>query len=476
VSRTADGRPPVTTPSVATPALATSASAPSDSGTPASGTPASARSALALPADTVQVPRLLADAVVDVLDNGLTVCRLSNRQAPVVTTALWYRAGTRHEVAGHGGVAHFLEHMMFKGSPLYPAGAIDRRTQELGGDNNAFTSHDATAYYFNFAPDRWREALAVEADRMASLVLAPDQVASERRVILEEIALYDAAPWDALETRVMAAFYGAHPYGRPVLGTRADLEATGPDELAAFHRRFYRPGNAVLVIAGDVGPEASEAAAEAFSRIPDRGPDGDEQWSAAPVPEPPARSSIERVEQRKGEVPRLLLVLPAPPAGHPEQAALRLAAALLGSGRASRLHRLLVDERQLCVWVDTDLSDAVGAGHFTVALELVPGVDPAEVEALVLGEMERLAAHPPSGEEVERARQIAFADWVFAHERIHQQALTAGYSLALFDLGHAERQLAVLLAAEPDQVTRAAHQYLLSAAGGIAGWSLPAED
>ncbi|HEX2254849.1 MAG TPA: pitrilysin family protein [Thermoanaerobaculia bacterium] len=427
-------------------------------------------------ADAIEVPRLLADAVVETLANGLTVCRLSNRQAPVVTTALWYRAGTRHETAGHGGVAHFLEHMMFKGSPLYPAGAIDRRTQALGGDNNAFTSHDATAYYFNFAPDRWREALAVEADRMASLVLAPDEVASERRVILEEIALYDAAPWDALETRVMAAFYGAHPYGRPVLGTRADLEATGPDELAAFHRRFYRPGNAVLVIAGDVGEEAGEAAAEAFSRVPDRAPQDDEEWTTEPAAEPPRRGEVERVEQRKGEVPRLLLALPAPPAGHPDQAALRLATVLLGSGRASRLHRLLVDERQLCVWVDADLSDSVGPGHFTVALELVPGVDPAEVEALVLGELERLAAHPPSDEEVERARRIAFADWVFAHERIHQQALTAGYALALFDLGHAERQLAVLLAAEAGQVTRAVTQYLLPEAGGVAGWSLPAED
>ena len=117
------------------------------------------------------------------LGNGLTVCLLENRQAPVVTTALAYRAGTRDETPGHGGTAHFLEHMMFKGSARFGPGEIDRRTQALGGSNNAFTSHDSTTYYFSFAADRWTEALAIEADRMASLTLDPRQVASERQVI-----------------------------------------------------------------------------------------------------------------------------------------------------------------------------------------------------------------------------------------------------------------------------------------------------
>ncbi|HEY4563506.1 MAG TPA: pitrilysin family protein, partial [Thermoanaerobaculia bacterium] len=136
------------------------------------------------------------------LGNGLTVCLLENPQAPVVTSALFYRAGTRDEAPGHGGTAHFLEHMMFKGAARFGPGEIDRLTQALGGVNNAFTSHDSTAYYFNFAADRWTEALAIEADRMSSLALDPEQVASERQVILEEIAMYDSEPWDALEMAV----------------------------------------------------------------------------------------------------------------------------------------------------------------------------------------------------------------------------------------------------------------------------------
>jgi zinc protease len=145
------------------------------------------------------------------LGNGLTVCVLENRQAPVVTTAISYRAGTRDEPPGHGGVAHFLEHMMFKGAARFGPGEIDRRTQALGGSNNAFTSHDATTYYFSFAADRWTEALAIEADRMGGLSLDPKQVASERRVIREEIAMYDSEPWDALEVAVQARLFRGHP-------------------------------------------------------------------------------------------------------------------------------------------------------------------------------------------------------------------------------------------------------------------------
>ena len=176
---------------------------------------------------------------VERLDNGLTVCLLENRQAPIVTSALFYRAGTRDEPAGHGGVAHFLEHMMFKGSPRYGPGEIDRRTQALGGVNNAFTSHDATGYYFNFAADRWTEALAIEADRMAGLTLDPEQVASERQVILEEIAMYESEPWEALETEVQARLF-AVPSLRP--------PGAGHPGGAARHRtgrprRFPRPAS-----------------------------------------------------------------------------------------------------------------------------------------------------------------------------------------------------------------------------------------
>ncbi len=408
------------------------------------------------------------------LANGLTVCLLANAQAPIVTTALYYRAGTRDEPAGHGGVAHFLEHMMFKGSARFGPGEIDRRTQALGGSNNAFTSHDSTGYHFSFAADRWREALVIEADRMAGLTLDPGQVESERQVILEEIAMYASEPWDALELEVQATLYGAHPYGRPVLGTRDELLATDGGVLAAFHRRFYRPDNAVLVAAGELDDEALAAVEETLGQVappPPSEPAGRPELPAAVFP-----SSLVRVERRKGEVARLLLALPGPSGSHPDHPALQLLLTLLAAGRASRLQRTLVDERQLCVWISADATDGPADGQIAIAAEVVPGIEPARVEAELMAELAALAgpgAAPPTAEEIERARQVVLADWVFGHERIHQQALAAGFALALYDLGYLERNLKETLAVDASRLQEVAARYLRPAAGGVLGWSLP---
>lgn len=423
-------------------------------------------------AGTEAVSALPGRPVVTRLGNGLTVGLLANAQAPVVTTALWYRAGGRDEPPGHGGIAHFLEHLMFKGSRHYGPGEIDRRTQALGGVNNAFTSHDATAYYFNFARDRWTEALAIEADRMAGLTLDPDQVATERQVIVEEIAMSESEPWDALATAVEAALYPDHPYGRPVLGSRAELAATGVAELAAFHRRFYRPGNAVLVVAGDVEEAEALAAVEAAFGAVVAGDDGLRPPAAAAAP----LAGLRRLERRKGEVARALLALRAPAADHPDQPVLHLLATLLGGGRTSRLVRKFVDEEQLCAWVTADLAESVEPGSFTVALELVPGVEPAQVEARLFAELAALAGGAGGAcgdEELERAKRVLYADWVFAHDRVHQQALAAGFSLALFDLDWLDRMLRAALETPRERVVEVAARYLRPGDGGVLGWSLP---
>jgi len=408
------------------------------------------------------------------LDNGLTVCLVENHQAQIVTSVLYYRAGTRDEPAGHGGIAHFLEHMMFKGSAHYGPGEIDRRTQALGGVNNAFTSHDTTAYHFNFAADRWTEALRIEADRMAALTLDPDEVASERQVILEEIAMYASEPWDSLEMEVQAALFGRHPYGRPVLGTREELLATGASDLADFHRRFYRPDNAVLVLAGEVGEEALVEVEATLGTITFP-PPGPARRPASPPGPGDLPRGLTRLERRKGEVPRLLLALPAPPADHPDHPALRLLVTVLGAGRSSRLHRALVDEDQLCVWVSADLTESLDASQILIGAEVVPGVEPARVEADLLRHLADLVRHPAPPEEVERARQIARADWVFGHEKVQQQALSAGFALALFDLSYLERHLAGVFAAGPERLQELAATYLDPERGAVLGWSLPRE-
>ncbi len=427
-----------------------------------------ARSASASPA-LVSIPRLPGRTQIERLPNGLSVCLLENRQAPLVTTALWYRCGTRDEPPSHLGVAHFLEHMMFKGSPRYGPGEIDRRTQAQGGSNNAFTSHDATAYYFSFASDRWREALDIEADRMRGLVLDPQEVESERQVIQEEIGMYEDDPWDALEIHALREFFGGHPYGRPVLGTRDTVAATGVAELARYHRDFYRPANAVLVVAGDVGTEALDAVALAFADV-----DGAPAARAA-LPAPVQPAGLRRLERRQGEVPRMLLALPAPPATHPDHAPLRLLVALLAGGRSSRLHSALVDEGQLALGVSADLAESQLPGGLVIGLELLPGVEAQRAEAALLAELAAVRGAAATPAEIERARQVVIADWTFGHERVHQQALTAGFELVLFELGHHERELEALLGASADEVAAVAARYLDPERSGLLAWSLPAE-
>lgn len=412
--------------------------------------------------------RRIADEVeVRRLDNGLVVALLPRRHAPLVTTALIYRAGTRDDGAGHGGTAHFLEHMMFKGSRRYGPGEIDHLTLALGGSNNAFTSHDLTLYYFTFAADRWQDALAVESDRMAGLTLDSEEVVSERQVILEEIAMYEGEPWDALEQRVAAAAFPDHPYGRPVLGTRDELLATGAAELRSFHERFYRPSNAVLVVAGDVGDDAFGRVRDAFGSL-----DGKAVERVKSPPAMPPRG-LARLERRAGEVARMLLSLPAPAATAADHPLLRLLVAVLGAGRSSRLHRTLVDEGQLCVGISADLNESLDPGGVTVALEVVPGVEPERVEEAALDEIERLRRQPPTPEEVARAQKIVMADWLFDHERIHQQAFLVGTALALFDVEHPWRYLERLLAAGADELTAIAERYLQPRTSGVLGWSLP---
>ncbi len=404
------------------------------------------------------------------LDNGLTLCVVENRRVPVVATAIIYRAGTRDEEPGQGGTAHFLEHMMFKGSERYGAGEIDRLTRALGGSNNAFTSHDSTLYYFTFAADRWHHALDVEADRMAGLILDPAEVRSERQVILEEIAMYEGEPWDALDRKVTATAFAPHPYGRPVLGTRAELESIDAAELRDFHRRFYQPENAVLVIAGDVEDSVDETVEQAFGGA--GGASAPERAARGAQPRAEA-SEMRRVERRKGEVCRMLLALPAPDANHDDHPALHLLASVLGGGRSRRLHRELVDEGRLCAWGSADLQETIDPGVMVIALEVIPGVDPARVEERVLGQIELLRLHGPTEEEVARAQRMITADWVFAHEKVFQQAFLAGSALSLFDLEHPWRTFERMLSARAEDVAPVAERYLEPAAGGVIGWSLP---
>ena len=417
-----------------------------------------------LPSTPTALPGTL---VSERLANGLEIHLLDNSDAPVATVALTYRAGGRDDPPGRAGLAHFLEHMMFKGSPAYAAGEIDRLTRALGGSNNAFTTQDLTTYYFSFGRREWRRALDIEADRMEELILDPEEIERERAVILEELAMYEAEPWDALERAVRKAFYGEHPYARPIAGTAADVRAVTRRDLHQFHRRFYRPDNAVLVVAGGVGEGALEAVAARFGRAVAGG-----RPTAAPPP-PRSLDGLHRVRLERGKVARLLYWLPVPPADHGDFPALRLLAAVLGVGRSSRLQSALVEESGESAWLSVSLGEAEAGAALQVAAELVSGGSPEAVEEILEVELARLRLEPVDPVTLERAKRLLAADWVFAHERVEEQAMTLAQVASSFSVDYAARQLETVERLRPADLIDVAGRYLDPERGSVVGWAVP---
>ncbi|MFA9387733.1 MAG: M16 family metallopeptidase, partial [Methyloceanibacter sp.] len=189
------------------------------------------------------------------LPNGLHIVVIPDHRAPVVTQMVWYKTGAADEPQGDSGIAHFLEHLMFKGTERIPSGQFSKIIAKNGGEDNAFTNHDVTAYFQRVAKDRLGMAMEMEADRMANLRLTEEDVTTERDVILEERrSRVDNDPGSILQEQMMAALYRNHPYGTPVIGWEHEIEALDREDALAFYRRFYGPQNAVLVVAGDVEP------------------------------------------------------------------------------------------------------------------------------------------------------------------------------------------------------------------------------
>jgi len=429
----------------------------------------------------------------ETLDNGLRVVLLPRDGAESIVVALCYRAGSRDEELDESGLAHFLEHMMFKGSAAYGPGAIDRLTQRLGGTNNAFTSHDATLYHFQFERGSWREALRIESDRMRGLSLLPEEVDSEREVILEEIRMVEDDPWDALEQAVARRVFGGHPYGRSVLGTRESLRSLDAGALRSFHDRHYRPGRAVLVCAGGLPPDAMELVEAALGgEAPvTKEPTSDRRISRPPAaaagggagaPSGSSRAGLgppvfdpaagRRVELEGGETSRLLVAHPAPAPDDPAHVHLRLALAVLCSGRSSRIQRELVEENPLALWASAAVTGHRLGGMAVFSAEAAAGADPARLEEELCSRVDRVAVRPPDGEELERAKRILFVDWVFLHEAIAERAVTAALEQALFRPGFSRDSFEALSAATASDVA-AACAALLSGETRVVGWSRP---
>jgi zinc protease len=409
------------------------------------------------------------------LENGLQVVVVTNHRSPVVVHMIWYRAGAADEPPGKSGVAHFLEHLMFRGTKTVPPGEFSRIVARNGGNDNAFTSHDYTGYYQKIAKDRLELVMGLEADRMSNLALDANIVAAEREVILEERrARIDNDPAAMLAEELAATLYLNSPYRIPVIGWEGEIRGLGPADMRAFYRRFYAPNNAILVIAGDVtADEVRPLVEKHYGAIPSR---------ALPPrarPAEPARHASRRLVLKSERVRqpswRRGYLAPSYLAGGKQHAyALEVLAELLGSGHSSRLYQQLVVKTRLAAFAGAYYDPtAVGRTSFSIHATPAPGVAVEKVAAEVDAVLARLLAEGVDPNEVERAQRRLQASAVYARDRLDSAARILGEALIVGEsVEDIESWPQRIGAVTPEQVDAAARAVLLESRA-VTGILLP---
>jgi zinc protease len=366
------------------------------------------------------------------LANGLELIVIPDHRAPVVTHMIWYKVGAADETPGKSGLAHFLEHLMFKGTAKNPTGKFSQVVARIGGQENAFTSQDYTGYYQRVPSDQLKTVVEFEADRMTGLQLTDDVVLPERNVILEEQnQRIGNNPRARLGEQIDAALYLNNPYGKPVIGWRHEMEELSRDDAIGFYRRFYAPNNAVVVIAGDVDPPKARALVEeTYGKVPRH--NNLPPRIRAQEPPPVAARSLTLADAR-AEIPTLqreYLVPSFATSKRGESMALEVLAHILGSGSNSRLYRGLVVDKQVAVaanaWYDASTLDL---SKFAIGGSPRPGVTLTQLEAETDAIVVEVIAKGVTAEELERAKTRLIADAVYALD--NQASMARWYGTAM---------------------------------------------
>lgn len=353
------------------------------------------------------------------LENGFRVLLAPRRSLPVVASVLWYQVGARDERTSESGVSHFLEHMMFKGTDRYAKGQIDLQTSKVGGSNNAFTDNDGTAYYFSLAADRWETALEIEASRMRGCLLDAQEFASEKSVVLEELAMGEDDPWRPLHQATESMLFQVHPYHHPVIGYKQDLERLPVDGMRAYYERHYGPNRAFLVVAGDIDVERTKVRIrELFGSIP-----ATASKRADVLAEPPQTGERRAVLRTPHNVTRLCLGFATCRAGEPDDFAIDVLAHELGGSKNSRLYKRLVMKDQLVSEVSVFHESRLDPGALFVLAELRDGIAPAKVEAAVREEIAALVQEGVAKKDFARIRAQIRASFLFQDEAVLDLAL-----------------------------------------------------
>ncbi|MCC5615962.1 insulinase family protein [Nostoc sp. CHAB 5836] len=401
-----------------------------------------------------------------VLENGLTVLTKEVHTAPVVTVQVWYKVGSRNEEPGVNGIAHQLEHMMFKGTLNRPI-QFGRLFSALGSDSNAFTSYDQTAYYSTVERNKLKALLVLEADRMQNSQIEPEQLASEKRVVISELQGYENSPEYRLNRAVMQAVFPNHAYGLPVGGTKADVEKFEVEQVQKYYRNFYSPDNAVLVIVGDFETTNTlQIIKEVFGKLPKGQKPGiisPSSPSSPPPPSPPPSPSSPSslIILREPGAGRLLqVVYPLPDANQPDVPALDVMDYILTEGRNSRLYQPLV-ESGLASELSASVTSLRESGWYEVLVTAGAKQDLKKIDSVLSSAIANVAEKGVTSEEVERAKTQLTADVILSNRDITSQAMRLGNDeTTAGDYRYTERYLTAVRLVKPTDVVAVINKYL----------------
>jgi zinc protease len=398
------------------------------------------------------------------LANGLKVLVKEDRRAPIVTTQVWYRVGSSYETGGLTGISHLLEHMMFKGTDKLAPGEFSRIIAANGGDENAFTGRDYTAYFQTLAADRLPIAFELEAERMRSLALPETEFQKELEVVKEERRLSTEDDPEALTfEQFNATAYEASPYRNPVIGWASDLEAMQVEDLRRWYRQWYAPNNATLVVVGDVDPQSVFALAERhFGRL-----SSEDVSSPRGSGDPPQRGQKRIQVKAPAKSPYLLLGFKATAIGHGgeewEPYAMEMLASILDGGSSARLSRDLIRGSHLAASAGASYS-AFSRLPSMLLMDGVPaqGRKVEELEQAMLAQIQRLREEPVAETELERIRNQLIAAKVYEKDSVYAQARQIG-TLETIGLGWElmDQYVEHLSRITPEQVQAVARKYLI---------------
>lgn len=368
------------------------------------------------------------------LANGMDVVVIPDHRAPVVTHMVWYKVGAADDPRGTSGIAHFLEHLMFKSTDKIAVGEFSKIISRLGGQDNAFTGQDVTSYHQRIAKERLGTVMDMEADRMVNLRLTKDEVATERQVILEERrSRIDNNPTALLDEQMNAALYLSHPYGIPVIGWEHEMAKLSREDAMRFYKRYYAPNNAVLVVAGDVTPEEVKTLAEAtYGKIP-ANPEVDGRDRPAEPPAIVARRLVLKSPRAGNPSFHRYYVAPSYTTSKPGEAeALDLLLKIVADGATSRLYKKLVVDDKIAATTGGNYSGwGLDSGAISIYAVAGKGTSLEKVEAAVDGVLDDVRDNGVTAAELERAKKTFLADFVYESDNQARLARRYGWSLAV---------------------------------------------